>query len=133
MSKSVVVVALALVAILAGSSCGTCTKRCLAQQSLTFQDASGAPLTPLEVTEGNDTFRCADAADGGMNFLPTTCAGSVFQYVTPPRGARRIRAVATTGQLFEGDISPALTGRPPSANNCDCGDQAFEPLTITLK
>lgn len=135
MSRSLgVAVAGVVLAVLSASSCGRCLLYCAQLQSLEFQSAAGTPLTPLEVTDGSQTYRCVDEGDGGTVGFGTTCTGTVLRYDMRTPGPHRIRAVATTGEVFDGEITPVRTpGEPAPADGCSCGTQGYQPLAITLR
>lgn len=119
-------VAGAVVAGSGGLACGTCAIYCANLQTLVFQDASGAPLTPNLVVDG-EVHACA--TDGGVASPFVTCTGNSLTYDMRSRGPHRIRAEATSGEFFEGELVPS--GNPTSSCGCGGGD-VTKPLTITL-
>ena len=106
---------------------GCCTVHCPAVFSVTlvFVDASGNPLTPLEVSDGTTTFQC-DPGDAGV---AATCNGNTLNYIQfggPPT----ITARSTTGEEFTGTITLTEKSRI-EPQGCGCPAITYEPVTIT--
>lgn len=121
------------VALVSLAGCGTlvCTIYCPHLQPLVFVDASGAPLTPLRVTDNGEVHNC-EGADGGTASPFVTCTGNTLTYDLHSFGTHAIRAEASTGEVFAGDITPVrIPGKIP-ADGCACGDATFQPITVTL-
>ncbi len=90
------VAALALGVALA--SCEPCTRDCSEYQRVIFVDGSGAALTPLALTDGNIVHRCSDTRT-------VACEGNELTYLLTDDTPHSIRAEATTGEVFEGEIT----------------------------
>jgi hypothetical protein len=113
---------------LGASSCGVCAIYCTNMQKIVFEDASGNPLAPLQVTDGA-THRCE--TDGGVSGAFVTCDGNSMTYDMVNTAPHVIQAQSTTGELFSGEISPVSQGERP-LNNCGCGTRTWKPITIKL-
>ena len=126
------ILSLALVAAVGGSfSCGQCAIYCGKLQKLVFRDASGAPLTPLKVTDGTTEHTCA-LPDGGVASTFVTCTQDELTYDLRSLAPRTIRAEATTGQVFQGTITPEFIPSSRPATSCSCGDDTLKPITLQL-
>lgn len=120
--------ALLVVAVLVNlPGCSVCEDACPSLQRLVFQDASGAPLNPLQVTDGDTVHRC----DEPGRFV--TCAGNTLTYDLENFGAHPIRAEARTGEVFAGDLVPAAQeGTRTQVGSCECLVDTLRPATLTL-
>lgn len=122
------VMAVTVLVALGASSCGVCAIYCTKMQKIVFEDASGNPLAPLQVTDGQ-THRCE--TDGGVSDGFVTCDSNSLTYdmnnVTP----HVIQAQSTTGELFSGEITPEIIPGAPRTS-CGCGGDSLKPITIKL-
>lgn len=114
--------------MVAATACGpVCRIACPKEkQTLVLVDANGAALTPKQVTTSGSTFICGEGE--------TTCAANRLTFAWPealPQGPQRLRVEATTGELFEGDVTADFTLRP-SPGTCTCGDSSYADLTVKL-
>jgi hypothetical protein len=118
--------ALAVIAVLVNfSGCSECLNACPNLQRLVFQGPSGAPLTPLQVTEGQTVHRCGD--------LHVTCDGNTFSFDLEDFGAHPIRAEAQSGEVFAGQLVPvAQEGMKTRVGACECVVDTLRPITLTL-
>lgn len=99
-------------------------------QELAFIDASGAPLEPLEVRDNDDqVYRCGDPNIDGIG---VTCFDNVIRYGMLSQAAHEIRAVAKTGEVFEGEITPAYAQQAAPLQD-ECATPPLRRLTITLR
>lgn len=117
---------------LGSSSCGQCMIYCVSIQQLVLEDASGSPLTPLEVSDGVTVHRCAEAADGGIVDPFVTCSGNTISYDLRNGAPHSIRAEATSGEVFSGEITPVSKAVPKTGGSCSCGGSVLTPITVTL-
>ena len=122
--------AVTVVVALGASSCGVCAIYCTKMQKILFEDASGNPLTPLQVTDGA-THRCE--TDGGVSDPLVTCDSNSLTYDMKNVATHVIQAQAVTGELFSGEITPVIVpGAPRPLNSCGCGGDSMKPITIKL-
>ena len=110
------------------SSCVPCACPALNLQSIGFVDGAGKPLTPLEIVDGTTVVECA-VSDGGTT---PDCSGNVVTYRLSSPEPHVISARATTGEVFQGTITPVPRAMTTPTGQCECPVSDFEPLTITL-
>jgi hypothetical protein len=114
------------------SASGCCKVYCPEMLTVVFLDRAGAPLTPESVTiveeelpaapEFNDPRVCGSAE--------AQCSDNRLTFDLSRR--TKIRARATTGEIFEGEVSPAWAQSPKPEGVCECsGTIATVELTLT--
>lgn len=113
--------------LLAG--CGIeCDRYCPQLQTLIFKDSAGNALTPLRVTDGRGKVHtCADES------LFVTCQENRFTFDQRNDRNYRLRAEATTGEVFDADFTAAQEATGMMASSCNCtSSKRFTEQTITL-
>ena len=103
-----------------GSACNCCKVYCPENVTIVFVDRAGAPLTPESVTIVEEENPTAPEFND-----PRTCANPQVvcrenRLTFDLSGRTRIRARATTGEIFEGDVSPTLAQSPLPNGACEC-------------
>ncbi len=122
-----------LVLSVVASAC--CKVYCPAVVTLVLVDANGSPLTPESVTllrpvpevaGFNDPMPCGGRAVTSP--ARVACDGNriSFDLQSSP-----IRVKATTGEVFEGEVSPEWRPNPKPDGVCECSGQ-LATLELTL-
>lgn len=114
--------------ILAASSCGVpCPAiACLRTLTVEFADAAGNALAPTSVSEASGTTHTC-TGDG-------TCTANSLSFQTTVNSATTsVRAVATTGESFFGEVTPVWKPtRTVTPGSCECAGEAAT-VKVTLR
>lgn len=110
--------------VVSSLACAPCPPvACVGTLTVTFVNASGAPLTPAQVTVGGTEFTCMSAG--------TTCSGNTLTLTNVTDGVSITIAQATTGERFAGTNTPTWKATGEAAGTC-CSGTRSSAVTLTL-
>lgn len=112
--------------VLAMSGCGPAVcppVACAGTVTVTFVNASGAPLAPAQVTVGGTEFTCMSAG--------TVCSGNTMTVSSVTEGVSITIAQAATGERFAGTNTPSWKTTGETAGAC-CSGTRTSTVTLTL-
>lgn len=102
------------------SGCELCKPYCPSKLTLVLSDAAGRPLTPKAVVEHEGQPDAGPDVTHACGEANATCAENRLTFDAADR-APRVRVEATTGEVFEGSLSPAWSKTGTSGDlTCPC-------------
>lgn len=108
------------------NGCERCDLYVFTPLNVTYVNAAGAPLTPASLTIGATTYDC-DA--GSCPLCSSWCDGGTMIVSDLPQVTNlTLRAVATTGEVFSGSVTPSTQ---TTGQSC-AGPTISHSTTVTL-